>query len=258
MHYPSFVEETTTTTGTGNLTLAGATAGHRTFAAAVTAGHLTINEACPYYLFESSGLWERGIGWWTNLSTFQRDTVLENSLGTTANVSLTGGGATIRCSTMPPMLMNWRACSLYNGTTYSLADGLSDQIEWDYESTDTDGVWCDGMGCDATKILIPNWVSMFQVQAWINLTEAGTFTEAGWLRMSIIVSGAYHVGPSTEITPKESSTPGTYKIKGSVHSSIMRCNVDTSGYIQLQLENKTGDQIDIPAYDLFLSAQWLG
>jgi hypothetical protein len=70
------VLETSSTTGTGTLSLNGATAGYQGFAAAV--GNLNTT----YYTitFESAGEWEVGIGTYTTSgSTLSRDTVLDSS-----------------------------------------------------------------------------------------------------------------------------------------------------------------------------------
>ena len=78
------VQETTTTTGTGTITLAGAVSGFQSFAV-VGNGNTT------YYTITSGTAWEVGIGTYTSSgTTLARTTVLSNSLGTTAAISLTG------------------------------------------------------------------------------------------------------------------------------------------------------------------------
>jgi hypothetical protein len=78
------VQETTTTTGTGTITLAGAVSGFQSFAV-VGNGNTT------YYTITSGTAWEVGIGTYTaSGTTLDRTTVLSNSLGTTAAISLTG------------------------------------------------------------------------------------------------------------------------------------------------------------------------
>jgi hypothetical protein len=76
------IKETSTTSGTGTLTLAGASAGFRSFAD-IGDGNTT------YYAIVDSnaGTWEVGIGTYTaSGTTLSRDTVLSNSSGTTANI----------------------------------------------------------------------------------------------------------------------------------------------------------------------------
>jgi hypothetical protein len=76
------IKETSTTSGTGTLTLAGAAAGFRSFA--------DIGDAnTTYYAIvdATAGTWEVGIGTYTaSGTTLSRDTILSNSSGTTAAI----------------------------------------------------------------------------------------------------------------------------------------------------------------------------
>jgi hypothetical protein len=69
------VKETSTTTGTGTLTLAGAATGYQSFAA-IGNGNTT------YYTIVGGSQWEVGIGTYTSSgTTLSRDTVLSSSTG---------------------------------------------------------------------------------------------------------------------------------------------------------------------------------
>lgn len=81
------VKETTTTAGTGTVTLAGASTGYQSFAA-IGNGNTT------YYTIagQTTSEWEVGIGTYTSAgTTLSRDTVLSNSLGTTAKINFSAG-----------------------------------------------------------------------------------------------------------------------------------------------------------------------
>jgi len=81
------VKETTTTTGTGTITLGGASAGFQTFAV-IGDGNTT------YYTIvdQATGDWEVGIGTYTlSGTTLSRDTVLSNSAGTTSKIKFATG-----------------------------------------------------------------------------------------------------------------------------------------------------------------------
>ena len=81
------VRETTTTTGTGTITLAGAVTGFQTFA-------VIGNSNTTYYTIAGQGTteFEVGIGTYTSSgTTLSRDTVLSNSLGTTAKINFSAG-----------------------------------------------------------------------------------------------------------------------------------------------------------------------
>lgn len=81
------VRETTTTTGTGTMSLAGAVSGFRSFVSAIGTGNNT------YYVISDGVNWEVGIGTVTSgaPNTLSRDTVLSNSLGNTTKVSFGAG-----------------------------------------------------------------------------------------------------------------------------------------------------------------------
>lgn len=74
------VLETTTSTGTGALTLAGAVAGYRTFAST-----MAVNDTCLYAVWgvdasgTPTGEWEGGVGTYSATNTLTRTTVLESS-----------------------------------------------------------------------------------------------------------------------------------------------------------------------------------
>lgn len=67
------VRETTTTTGTGTVTLGGAVNGFRTFSSVLATG-----DTC-YYTIALGTEWEVGIGTLATSSTLTRDTILESS-----------------------------------------------------------------------------------------------------------------------------------------------------------------------------------
>jgi len=72
------VQETTTTTGTGTITLAGAVSGFQSFSA-IGNGNTT------YYAIVGGTEWEVGLGTYTSSgTTLSRDTILESSNGGTA------------------------------------------------------------------------------------------------------------------------------------------------------------------------------
>jgi hypothetical protein len=78
------VQETTTTAGTGTVTLAGAVAGYQSFA---TIG----NGNTTYYTLVNDSNWEVGVGTYTSSgTTLSRDTVLASSAGGTTKITLSG------------------------------------------------------------------------------------------------------------------------------------------------------------------------
>ena len=89
------VQETTTTSGTGTLSLAGAVAGYQTFVSGIGSGNTTF-----YTIYDQiAQVWEVGVGTVTSGSpaTLSRNTVLSNSSGNTSPINLAGNSASVFC-----------------------------------------------------------------------------------------------------------------------------------------------------------------
>jgi len=91
------VLESSTSTGTGSFTLTGAQTGYQSFTA-IGNGNTT------YYTIQGknadgtlTGEWEVGLGTWSTGGTLSRDTVLSNSLGTTAKILFSAGAKDVFC-----------------------------------------------------------------------------------------------------------------------------------------------------------------
>lgn len=95
------VKETTTTTGTGTLTLGGATTGFRTFNSA-----LGTNVPVFYALLDANGsAWETGQGYLSSSTAFVRERVNRSS-NSNAAISLTAGTHTIFSSITEDLFEN--------------------------------------------------------------------------------------------------------------------------------------------------------
>jgi len=87
------VQETTSTAGTGTLTLNGAIAGFRNFNTDIGIGNTT-----SYIIFDpTANVWEAGIGTLLTANTFGRTQVLSNSSGTTALINFAGNTSNVWC-----------------------------------------------------------------------------------------------------------------------------------------------------------------
>lgn len=83
--YADRVRETTTTSGTGSVSLAGAVASYQSFASAFTSG-----QRVAYALVDTSnGGWEVGIGTFTT-GSLARDVVTAGSSGAGVHITLSG------------------------------------------------------------------------------------------------------------------------------------------------------------------------
>ena len=83
------VKETSTTQGTGDITLAGAATGFITFNSGIGTSNTTY-----YAIFEQgTANFEVGLGTLSASTTLQRDTVLSNSAGNTSKINFNSGGS---------------------------------------------------------------------------------------------------------------------------------------------------------------------
>lgn len=81
------VKETSTSTGTGNFTLAGAATGFRTFSSSIGVGNTT-----TYVIADATGSqWEVGLGTLSGASTLARTYVFSNSAGNTSRINFSAG-----------------------------------------------------------------------------------------------------------------------------------------------------------------------
>lgn len=111
MSYGNRVKETSTTTGVGNITTAGAVIGFVTFNTA-----FGLNRPFHYIiLHDTDNTWEIGIGHLTASTTFVRDIIIDNSSGTTSAISFASGGLTLIASPTTG--------SLFNSPAYAFQDG---------------------------------------------------------------------------------------------------------------------------------------
>ena len=87
------VKETSTTSGTGPLTLNGAATGYQSFSV-IGSGNSTY-----YCIADQNGPnWEVGIGIWNNNGTLSRNTIISNSAGTTTPISFTSVVKDVFCT----------------------------------------------------------------------------------------------------------------------------------------------------------------
>lgn len=89
------VQETTTTTGTGTITLAGAVSGYKTFSS-----RMATSDTCWYAIVDSAtGAWETGLGTLASSTTLARTTIVESS-NADAAVSFAAGTKNVFITTI--------------------------------------------------------------------------------------------------------------------------------------------------------------
>lgn len=147
------VLETSASSGSGDITLAGAVSGYRTFASAITVGRRF------YYCLEHSDLaahpqWEVGVGVLSASTTLQRETVLESS-NSGAPVTFSTGG--IRA------FITWPGKPLPPKDISILAPGT---ITWDVEK-DGPNVIIDMSSSGSVTLAIQNFADFDLLTAWV-------------------------------------------------------------------------------------------
>jgi hypothetical protein len=85
------VKESSSSSGTGNITLGGAFPGYQTFNAAITSGS-TVYYTIHNLTAGSDTEWEVGVGTFTSPATLSRDTVFSSSTGSKINFTAGAGG----------------------------------------------------------------------------------------------------------------------------------------------------------------------
>jgi hypothetical protein len=98
------VQETSVTSGTGTLTLAGAIAGFQSFSTAIGNGNTTFYTITDTTTYD----WEVGIGT-VGAGTLARTTVLSNSAGTTSPISFAGNSKFVFCTYPAEKSINYDA-----------------------------------------------------------------------------------------------------------------------------------------------------
>lgn len=108
------VQETTSTTGTGAVTLAGAVAGYQTFA-----NGFGTDTRVVQYLIVSGTAWEVGKGTFNGTTGLTRDVIRDNSNGDNNPINLTGT-SNVFCTASAELLDNANI-----GLVYAQARGMA-------------------------------------------------------------------------------------------------------------------------------------
>lgn len=165
------VKQTSTTTGTGNLTMAAAPTGFRNFLTVMSDRNgFTMNDWAPYMAENASGSeWEFGVAQVTNTGSgvLERATaVIFDSSNAGSLVNFTGN-TTIRLVAPPDVFNLNRKCSVYLNASATLSGAGATTVTWTTEIEDTDTIWTSGANAD--KLYIPKWADRVHVtfRGWV-------------------------------------------------------------------------------------------
>ncbi len=179
------IVETSTTTGTGAFTLAGAVTGFRTFASVCSVGDRA------YYLIEAvdgsgnrTGEWETGFGTYSSAGVLTRTTVHESSNA--------GAAVNFSAGTKRVMISLTAAAVAHKGALVRNAANLVTQdfstataLSWDTAIRDTHAFHDVG---DPTKLTVPAGLAkLIRIKAQVSLS---LLSADNWVMLSIYEGGA--------------------------------------------------------------------
>ena len=193
------VQETSLTSGTGTLTLAGAVLGFQTFSTAIGNGNTTF-----YTIYDSIAYdWEVGIGT-VGAGTLARTTVLSNSAGTTSPISFAGNSKSVFCTYPAEQSINYDA----NGVA-TIGEVLG------YSDTGIIGSFASTIA-GYNQVIVQNKSTATNASANLNVSnDAGTagnnYAELGINSSTFTGSGSFNIaGASYVASASTDLTLGTY------------------------------------------------
>lgn len=182
------VFETTTSTGTGTINLAGAETGYRTFVAGIGDG-----EKC-FYVIEAvdgdgapTGDWEHGYGTVTDATpdTLSRDTIISSSNAGSA-VNFGAGTKNVYASPGSRAFMEV-GCRLHKTDNQNINNGAWTAVEWNVEDWDPFGMHEGVTNPERVTVAVPGRYEVKALTPW----EDNTTGSRG---IAIYKNGAFYTG----------------------------------------------------------------
>ena len=193
------VQETSTTSGTGTLTLSGAVAGYQTFSTAIGNGNTTF-----YTIYDPTAFdWEVGIGT-VGAGTLARTTVLSNSAGNTTPITFAGNAKFVFVTYPAEKSINYDA----NGVA-TIGDVLG------YSDTGIVGSFASTVA-GYNQVIVQNKSTATNASSNLNVSnDAGTagsnYAELGINSSTFTGSGSFSIaGASYVASASTDLTLGTY------------------------------------------------
>ena len=166
------VQETSTTTGTGSLTLLGAVTGFQTFSSAIG------NTNTTYYTIQNGAEWEVGIGT-VSAGALSRDTVLESSNGGSL-VNFSAGSKFVFCTYPAEKAVYLDADDVLSGVTITAGDGTGFTLQDDVDATKKAQFQLSGISTGTTRTYtLPNLTGSLATTGTLTQTFSGTTTFSG-------------------------------------------------------------------------------
>jgi len=166
------VQETSTTTGTGSLTLLGAVTGFQTFSSAIG------NTNTTYYTIQNNSEWEVGIGT-VSAGALSRDTVLESSNGGSL-VNFSAGTKFVFCTYPAEKAVYLDENDVLSGVTITAGDNTGFTLQDDVDATKKAQFQLSGISTGTTRTYtLPNLTGSLATTGTLTQTFSGTTTFSG-------------------------------------------------------------------------------
>lgn len=236
--YGEFIEETTTTTGTGAITLVGGgQAGSRTFNQEIPDGDYT-----EYTIIASDNQWETGFGILTAAGpSINRSHVIRSSNADAAIVLPAGTHLVTQAASAQRFAFH--GVKAFAAATQTFNTAVWKQIDFDTPSVNTDAIWSAG---NADRFTIPPWARAFKINAMISFAGTGSVQTYGARvhknDVLTLEQGASFValtaigGPRLPVSSGEIGfTAGDFFSLASKQETGGNQDIDTFSWIELQI-----------------------
>lgn len=223
------VKETTATTGTGTLTLAGAQDQHQAFSVIGT------GNICDYCLLSGNGTdWETGIGTVTvsgspAVTTLSRDTVYASSSGG-AKINLSGA-STVFLTVPAARLVQTAGAIVRRAAAQAISSATDTAVSWDTEDRDDAAFYNGG---SPTRLTVPytGWYTISASTRWS--TSAAGDTRFLWFRKN----GSFY--------PAAPAGAGGTTIEGDASlNATLVTHLTATDYIEIYIWQATGGPLNL-------------
>ena len=234
--YASMCKETTTTTGTGTLSLGGAVSGFRTI---LSPSNISSGNYVQYFLKDANGTgWERGFGVITSGTpdTLSRVKILESSASDAA-ITLSAGTHTVGIAPTPQLITGQLGAYYSHNTTQTITTGTINTL-LNFNTTPTQHYDTDTLR-SGSRLVMPAWADVAEVH--FDYDQSAPATGSPTLIYFIVdYADNFH----TRIF--DCSFDGQYLDGGAAYSQIIRRSDATNPQMEIQVKaNASGQTITV-------------
>lgn len=246
-NHEALVEESTGSTGTGTINLAGAVAQRRQFRDAFPDG-----ARVPYVILDGDGAaWERGMGTLTYGApdTLSRAHVISSS-NAGSLITLSANTHQVFVGSVPELGGGFRgACYSLGLGNQTISNALLTDITWDTEEWNTEPT---GLVVPGTDIPIPDYINFIRVTCSINWAANAT----GARSVTFQGTGGVSIG----LTPQFVDQPGfsgDFRQQGSFIANSAHINFTAGRGVKVRVSQNSGGNLDVELSS-FVQVEYLG